>query len=80
MPAPVRPEASSGSPNDVPAHGLPAEIGNAVAVPIGTSLEEAEKQLILSTLASQDNNKTRAAQVLGISLKTLHNKLKAYGA
>jgi DNA-binding NtrC family response regulator len=49
-------------------------------VAIGTSLEEAEKQLILRTLAAQDNNKTRAAQVLGISLKTLHNKLKAYGA
>jgi DNA-binding NtrC family response regulator len=49
-------------------------------VPIGTSLEEAEKQLILRTLASHDNNKTRAAQVLGISLKTLHNKLKVYGA
>ena len=49
-------------------------------MPIGTSLEEAEKQLILRTLASQDNNKTRAAQVLGISLKTLHNKLKVYGA
>ncbi|MDO8477559.1 MAG: sigma-54 dependent transcriptional regulator [Candidatus Rokubacteria bacterium] len=53
--------------------------GNDLAVPIGTSLDEAEKQLILRTLAAQDNNKTRAAQVLGISLKTLHNKLKAYG-
>jgi len=53
--------------------------GNSLAVPIGTSLDEAEKQLILRTLAAQDNNKTRAAQVLGISLKTLHNKLKAYG-
>jgi DNA-binding NtrC family response regulator len=80
VPAPVRPDAAPGSPHDVPAHDLPAELGNALAVPIGTSLEEAEKQLILSTLAAQDNNKTRAAQVLGISLKTLHNKLKAYGA
>jgi DNA-binding NtrC family response regulator len=53
--------------------------GNDLAVPIGTSLDEAEKQLILRTLAAQDNNKTRTAQVLGISLKTLHNKLKAYG-
>jgi DNA-binding NtrC family response regulator len=53
--------------------------GDALAVPIGTSIDEAEKQLILRTLASQDNNKTRTAQVLGISLKTLHNKLKAYG-
>jgi DNA-binding NtrC family response regulator len=57
----------------------PAVSGNSLAVPIGTSLDEAEKQLILRTLAAQDNNKTRTAQVLGISLKTLHNKLKAYG-
>ncbi len=48
-------------------------------MPIGTTLDEVEKQLILRTLAAQDNNKTRTAQVLGISLKTLHNKLKAYG-
>ena len=59
-------------------HDIPSASGNALAVPIGTSIEEAEKQLILRTLASQDNNKTRAAQILGISLKTLHNKLKAY--
>ncbi|HEY7203403.1 MAG TPA: helix-turn-helix domain-containing protein, partial [Methylomirabilota bacterium] len=42
--------------------------------------EEAEKALILKTLAANGNNKTRAADVLGISLKTLHNKLKAYGS
>jgi DNA-binding NtrC family response regulator len=57
----------------------PAVSGNCLTVPVGTSLDEAEKQLILRTLTAQDNNKTRAAQVLGISLKTLHNKLKAYG-
>ena len=50
-----------------------------LTLPIGTTLDDAEKQLILRTLAAQDNNKTRTAQVLGISLKTLHNKLKAYG-
>ena len=41
---------------------------------------EAEKMLILKTLAANNNNKTRAAEVLGISLKTLHNKLKEYGS
>ena len=36
--------------------------------------------LILKTLESTRNNKTRAAEILGISLKTLHNKLKEYGS
>jgi DNA-binding NtrC family response regulator len=35
--------------------------------------------LILKTLESTSNNKTKAAEILGISLKTLHNKLKEYG-
>jgi DNA-binding NtrC family response regulator len=43
-------------------------------------VEEAEKGLILRTLEHTRNNKTRAAEILGISLKTLHNKLKEYGA
>ena len=41
---------------------------------------EAERLLILKTLEATNNNKTRAAEILGISLKTLHNKLKEYGA
>ncbi len=51
-----------------------------VPLPVGTSLEEAERQLILGTLAHTGNNKTRAAEILGISLKTLHNKLNKYNA
>ncbi|PYP91740.1 MAG: transcriptional regulator [Candidatus Angelobacter sp. Gp1-AA117] len=47
---------------------------------VGTTVEEAEKMLILKTLAATNNNKTRAAEILGISLKTLHNKLKEYGS
>jgi DNA-binding NtrC family response regulator len=41
----------------------------------GTTVEEAERQLILMTLEHTRDNKTRAAEILGISLKTLHNKL-----
>jgi transcriptional regulator with PAS, ATPase and Fis domain len=41
----------------------------------GMTVEEAEKRLILLTLEHTRNNKTRAAEILGISLKTLHNKL-----
>jgi transcriptional regulator with PAS, ATPase and Fis domain len=51
---------------------------NAVRVTVGTTVDEAEKQLILKTLEATHNNKTRAAEILGISLKTLHNKLKEY--
>jgi len=46
----------------------------------GMTVAEAERRLIFETLDSTQNNKTRAAELLGISLKTLHNKLKEYGA
>ena len=52
---------------------------NGVHLGVGTTVEEAERLLILKTLESTNNNKTRAAEILGISLKTLHNKLKEYG-
>ena len=52
--------------------------GEGVHLELGTTVAEAERRLILKTLESQNNNKTRAAEVLGISLKTLHNKLKEY--
>jgi DNA-binding NtrC family response regulator len=50
-----------------------------VRVPVGTTLDEAERRLILQTLAANGQNKTQTARVLGISLKTLHNKLHRYG-
>jgi DNA-binding NtrC family response regulator len=53
---------------------------DAVRLPVGTTVSEAEKQLILLTLQHTKNNKTRAAEILGISLKTLFNKLKEYGS
>jgi transcriptional regulator with PAS, ATPase and Fis domain len=52
---------------------------DAVHLGVGTTVGEAEKLLILKTLQATNNNKTRAAEMLGISLKTLHNKLKEYG-
>ncbi len=52
---------------------------NSVHLGVGTTVGEAERLLILKTLESTHNNKTRAAEILGISLKTLHNKLKEYG-
>jgi DNA-binding NtrC family response regulator len=61
---------SSRTANEVPA--------NAVQLEVGTTVDEAERMLIMKTLESTRNNKTRAAEILGISLKTLHNKLKEY--
>jgi transcriptional regulator with PAS, ATPase and Fis domain len=58
---------------------VPAGDGDGIRLDVGTTVEEAEKMLILKTLAATHNNKTRAAEILGISLKTLHNKLKEYG-
>jgi DNA-binding NtrC family response regulator len=65
-----------------PGLGAPAAppSSDALTLPIGTTVEAAEKALILATLGSVNNNKTRAAQILGISLKTLHNKLHRYRA
>ncbi len=46
-----------------------------VALAAGITVEEAERRLIMMTLEHTRDNKTRAAEILGISLKTLHNKL-----
>ncbi len=51
-----------------------------VRLPVGITVSEAEKALIMLTLQHTKNNKTRAAEILGISLKTLFNKLKEYGS
>jgi DNA-binding NtrC family response regulator len=53
--------------------------GSEVTIRVGTSLELAERALIMATLRSVDGSKSKAAQVLGISLKTLYNRLHAYG-
>jgi DNA-binding NtrC family response regulator len=49
-----------------------------VPVRVGSTVDEAERLLILRTLEATGQNKTRAAEILGVSLKTLHNKLKEY--
>ena len=46
-----------------------------VTIAPGMTVDEAERKLILATLEASGGNKTRAAEMLGISLKTLHNKL-----
>jgi DNA-binding NtrC family response regulator len=53
----------------------PDVVKPSMALEPGTTVEEAERRLILMTLEHTRDNKTRAAEILGISLKTLHNKL-----
>jgi transcriptional regulator with PAS, ATPase and Fis domain len=79
---------ADGAPLD--AGHLPADFGkaksqtapefdsSAVPLRVGTTVDEMERLLILRTLEATGQNKTRAAEILGVSLKTLHNKLKAY--
>jgi two-component system response regulator HydG len=46
---------------------------------VGRSLKEMERRMILQTLEEVEGNRTRAAEILGISRRTLQNKLKVYG-
>jgi two-component system, NtrC family, response regulator AtoC len=52
--------------------------GSVVTIRLGTSLADAERQLILATLNHYNSHKERTAAVLGVSLKTLYNRLKEY--
>jgi DNA-binding NtrC family response regulator len=61
-----------------PGMGSQAVINNAVAFSHGMTLAEIEKQVILETLKRQNFNRTRAARVLGIGIRTLQRKLKQY--
>jgi DNA-binding NtrC family response regulator len=63
----------------VPAASLTSDTGE-LRVPVGYTIEQAERALIELTLGHTRHNKTRAAEILGISQKTLFNKLKEYGA
>ncbi len=54
------------------------ESGGGIEGMVGRTVSEVEKELILSTLGSVNNNRSKAAEILGISIRTLHNKLKEY--
>ena len=56
---------------------LPSE---AVSWLVGHTVRDVERKLILHTLASLGGNRTRAANVLGISIRTLRNKISEYEA
>jgi two-component system response regulator HydG len=50
-----------------------------IVLPVGSTLAEAEKELILRTLEDSRNNKAEAARRLGVSVRTVRNKLKRFG-
>jgi DNA-binding NtrC family response regulator len=52
--------------------------GDDVGMQVGMTVAEMEKQLIFKTLDYTSNNRTRAADILGISIRTLRNKLNEY--
>jgi two-component system response regulator HydG len=70
----------------ISAHDLPPEIQGAegkdqslVSIPSGMTIKEIEKEAILQTLAETGGSRTQTARILGVSRKTLQNKLKEYG-
>ncbi len=63
---------------DLPSHIGKAQNTGSVSLEVGITLAEAEKQLIISTIAMCAGNKTKAAEILGIGRKTLHRKLQEY--
>lgn len=56
----------------------PVALDGAIHFNVGTTFEEIEREALLKTLAHFHNNKREAARVLGISLKTVYNKLLRY--
>ncbi|MDR2898553.1 MAG: sigma-54 dependent transcriptional regulator [Spirochaetaceae bacterium] len=51
---------------------------DSIIIPMGTTMEEAEKTIIRQTLFANNGNKSKTADVLGIGRKTLHRKLEEY--
>jgi len=67
-------------PRDVLVDPVPGIDAGTLQVPVGTPLAAVERQLILATLQRYGNQKERTAAALGVSLKTLYNRLKEYGS
>jgi two-component system, NtrC family, response regulator AtoC len=60
-------------------HLDPEPGARAIRIPVETSIREAERRLILMTLEHMEGRKDRTAEALGVSIKTLHNRLHEYG-
>ncbi|HEV2852918.1 MAG TPA: sigma-54 dependent transcriptional regulator [Thermoanaerobaculia bacterium] len=70
--------------NEITPRCLPREVGGdsgsvrSLNFQVGTSIEEVERRLIMATLDAYGGNKRKTADVLGVSLKTLYNRLNTY--
>lgn len=59
--------------------GIPPTAGEPIPLPAARTLEEIERDAILAALKETGGNKTKAARILGIGLRTLHRKVKEFG-
>lgn len=57
-----------------------SEPSEVVPMLVGATVEAVERELMLQTLARCDGNRTHAARVLGVSVRTMRNKIKQYSA
>jgi DNA-binding NtrC family response regulator len=90
MPQESFPRAPQLPPHDVPSHdvlsqdvpALTPHSDPAAVVPylIGSTVEAIERELVLQTLTSCDGNRTHASRMLGVSVRTLRNKIRQYAA
>ncbi len=70
--------------NEITPRCLPREVGGdsgsvrSLNFQVGTSIEEVERRLIMATLDAYGGNKRKTADILGVSLKTLYNRLNTY--
>jgi DNA-binding NtrC family response regulator len=63
---------------DLPADIKPGQGDGTMQIRLGSALDDVERELIVKTIEFTGGNKTRAAEVLGVSLKTLYNRLERY--
>ncbi|MFP4408213.1 MAG: sigma-54 interaction domain-containing protein, partial [Spirochaetaceae bacterium] len=67
------------APEDLPPSITRESDDDYIRISVGSTLAEAEREIIRSTLAAQNGNKSRTAEILGIGRKTLHRKVDEYG-
>ena len=67
------------TPEDLPPTVSASKDTPSITIPVGTTLDDAEKAIICENLAANKGNKSKTADILGIGRKTLHRKLQEYG-